>query len=236
MVMREYTFRAARILAALSVLLVNGCAARLPGTAQEPRVPEGEREVTVAALPNETIGPQSAANNTCDNVKLAIAQQKLWLKKGAVRDKNVALLITTVIGAGGLVATTILANNQSINTMTTPQTTNSTPTTVTGTITAGATALGGVLAAFVVGTGNEDEAALYDSYAAQVSDKQKDMTAACANSGAPTVQSTPPVALGTPAAPSVQSSSACAVKTEDAKLFCNSVARKLRWGVGRPGS
>jgi hypothetical protein len=202
------------------VLFICGCAARQPGSAQEVRAPEGEKEVSITALDKDILGVDTVANVKCNNVNLAIKQQQLWLKKKTVREKNVALLITTVIGAGGLVATTILANNQTIDTTTMPQTANTTPTTVTGTITAGATALGGVLAAFVVGGGNDDEAKLYDEYADQVTAKQKELSGVCSNGGAPVV----------PPAPAAQSG-ACADKAAEVKTFCNDVAGKLRWKV-----
>ncbi|UQA57052.1 hypothetical protein [Polyangium aurulentum] len=193
------------------------------------RAPEGEMALNVASKAADTSNPQIAAQTTCDIVKLAIPQQKYWLKKKTVREKNAGTLITTVIGAGGSIATAILANNLEVDPSSLQA--DATVPTVTGAVTAGATAVGGVISAFVVGAGNDGEIELYDLYAGQIDTKLSELAGACGGAiGAVSGGPSGPGGPGSPGSPDGPTAN-CKLKADSVRQFCIAVTGKLRWKV-----
>jgi hypothetical protein len=92
------------------------------------------------------------AKRICRRIKDDTPVQVERVTKNAYFKKQAGLLVTTLVGAGGSVTTAVLATTQKDS----AGNSNAVPATAVGAVTAGATAIAGVIALFVVGPAPED--------------------------------------------------------------------------------
>jgi hypothetical protein len=159
-----------------AALILTSCVGNLPEPGHPEAQPEGEVSVRPMLRPSHSPPTNSPvidearveainALQACDTVLVAIPNQQLSVKRIAYNRKQGGVLVTTLVGVAGGIATAVIAGGKQVDGA---GNIDNKPAVITGVSAAGGTAVAGVISLFIVGSGADERVALLTRYAEQI--------------------------------------------------------------------